>query len=377
MPDQRTEALPNASHRCRRAVLFALALLLGNGCALRGGTPLLRMTWPEPPLPARIEFVSAVASERDVTRGFDLSRLLSVGLIGLERKVWHLYQPVGVAVSDDGERAYVADYSQALLYVFDFAHGSVRVVGEEGGFGRPIGLAVDGDGQIYVSDQKTKAVQVLSVDGTPVRTLHLDHIERPEGIAIDRARGRLYVADAGGLQSSEHYVRIYDLEGRHVGNIGQGRGGGPGELYFPTYVALDAAGQLYVSDTMNSRVAVFDAEGKFVRQVGKQGDSFGEFDKPKGLALDTFGNLYVADSSWSIVQIFNPRGEVLLFFGGRSRYPGMFENPTGIAIDRQNRIYVCDTFNHRLSMYRLVNTTAGDSFVTLPLADEKGGGPGA
>ncbi len=359
------------------AVSLAVILATASGCAIRQRPPAIPMVWPEPPDPPRIEFVTAVASERNLGRRFDVGRSLTSGLLGVDKPVWHLYQPVAVAPAADGTRVYVADYSQALLYIFDFDRGEVRTIGEDGGFSRPIGVAVDGAGQVYVSDQRAKVVQVLSPDGTPVRTLRLANIERPGGIAIDRSRRLLYVTDSPGPDSKDHYVRVYDLDGRFLRNLGNGRGDGPGELYFPTYVAVGPSGDVYVSDTMNSRVAVFDAEGKFLRQVGERGDTFGQFDKPKGVALDSFGNLYVVDSSWSVVQIFNASGDILLFFGGRSRYPGMLENPTGIAIDDHNKIYVCDTFNHRLSVYRLVNTTAADSLVAAPSAAATTNTPGS
>src|SRR5574341_794774 len=96
------------------------------------------------------------------------------------------------------------------------------------------------------------------------------------------------------------------------------------------------------------------------------------FDKPKGVALDTFGNVYVADSGWSNVQIFNPKGRVLLFFGGRGPIPGMLKNPTAIATDRNNQIYVADYLNHRVEVYRLVNTKPEDSFLD-PVGAGKGG----
>lgn len=367
------------AHARHHGVLLALAALAmtGGGCALRKAPALMPMVWPEPPEQARIEFVTAVASEENLDRSFSLGRSLTSGLIGVDKPTWHLYQPVAVAPAAGGKRVYVADYSQALLYIFDFERGEVRTIGEEGGFGRPIGVAVDGAGQVYVSDQRAKVVQVLSPDGTPLRTLHLANIERPGGVAIDRSRGLLYVTDSPGPDSPDHYVRVYDLDGQFLRSVGAGRGDGPGQLYFPTYVAVGAGGEVYVSDTMNGRVVVFDADGKFVRQIGERGDTFGQFDKPKGLAFDSFGNLYVVDSSWSVVQIFNLRGDILLFFGGRSRFPGMLENPTGIAIDENDKIYVCDTFNHRLSVYRLVNTTAADSLLAEPSAAGKAMTPGS
>jgi len=119
---------------------------------------------------------------------------------------------------------------------------------------------------------------------------------------------------------------------------------------------------------MNSRISVFDAQGEFVRTIGSRGDGFGLFDKPKGVDLDAFGNVYVVDSSWSNVQIFGPDGDVLLYFGGRGGYPGLLRNPTAIAIAPDNTIYVGDYLNRRVTIYRLVNTEAGDGLPTASSA---------
>jgi len=169
------------------------------------------------------------------------------------------------------------------------------------------------------------------------------------------------VVDGSSLASPNHLIRAYDLEGNYLNDIGKGRGQREGYLFFPTYVAVDEDGRIYVSDSMNSRLSCFEPDGSFVRSYGKRGDRPGNFDKPKGVAFDTFGNLYAVDSSWSTVQVMNTDGDMLLSFGGRHRLPGFLQNPTAIAIDRNNRIYVADTLNFRINVYDLVNTTAEDS----------------
>lgn len=242
--------------------------------------------------------------------------------------------------------------------------------------GRPLGVALDRQENVYVTDQLGKVVRVFDRTGRPLKTIGGQKVGRPTGIAIDRQRGRIYVADSTSYRKERqgrNFVKVFDMAGRFLGNLGEGKEG-EGYRYFPTYLAVDRQGNLYVADTLNGRVLAFDAEGNFLRQFGRKGDIPGSFDKPKGLALDTFGNLYVVDSSWSNVQIFNQRGDTLLFFGGRSRYPGLMENPTAIAIDGRNRIYVADTFNFRVNVYQLVNTTAADS---LPAERQAGGAEGA
>ena len=159
------------------------------------------------------------------------------------------------------------------------------------------------------------------------------------------------------------------MQGKLTGVLGSGKGSDPGQFLFPTYVTLDKQGDVYVADTLNSRVQEFDPDGKYIKSYGERGNSWGMFDKPKGIALDSFGNLYVVDSGWSNVQIFNQKKQILMFFGGRGALPGMLRTPSPIAIDGKNRIYVGDFLNHRIEVYQLTNTSADDSFLN-PLGKE-------
>ncbi len=321
------------------------------------------LMWPEPPLAPRIKFVRTLTSEIDLGRKVTLRESFRQFLTGEKPSVSRLYQPRDVAVSPDGKRVYVSDYAQHLVFLFDLENGKVSHVGNGKPLSRPFGLALDADENLYVVEQAAKRIRVHDREGNVLRTITHPSLVRPTDIAVDRARGRLYVADPATKSTEEHAVKIFDLEGNLIGTIGDGKGDCQGCLYFPTFVTVDGEGNVYVSSTLNARVDVFDPEGKYTKTLGGRGTNFGLFDKPKGVALDTFGNVYVVDSGWSNVQIFNPKGEVLLFFGGRGSYPGLLKNPTGIAIDSENRIYVADYLNYRVTVYELVNTEAEDSFL--------------
>ena len=80
-------------------------------------------------------------------------------------------------------------------------------------------------------------------------------------------------------------------------------------------LALDAEGNLYVSDLGAYRVQKFDREGRYLRSFGSQGLAPGQFARPKGIDLDDQGRLYVVDAATQVVQIFDPEGRLLLFFG--------------------------------------------------------------
>ena len=83
----------------------------------------------------------------------------------------------------------------------------------------------------------------------------------------------------------------------------------PGDFSHPTNVAVDGDGNLYVSDTFNNRVEIFDADGKFIRAFGKAGDGPGYFARPKGIAIDSDGHVWVADAVQDRVQVFTPEGQ--------------------------------------------------------------------
>lgn len=350
-------------HMTRGFAWILTLTLVGCATAPKKGADFIRLMWPEPPLAPRIQFVQVLASERGLGRAATFGETFLEFLTGARPPLWHVYQPVDIAVSDDGQRVYVSDFGQEVIFRFDLERRTVTLIGRKKPLTRPFGVALDGEENLYVVEQGKRQITVLDRQENIVRTITHPRLVRPTDVAIDRARGRIYVADPARKKSKEHTVKVFDLEGRFIGTIGNGKGACKGCLYFPTYVAVDGDGNIYMTSTLNARVDVFDPEGRYLKTIGGRGTVFGMFDKPKGVALDAFGNVYVVDSGWSNVQIFNQKGEVLLFFGGRGTYPGLLKNPTGIAIDKNNRIYVADYLNYRVSVYQLVNTRPEDSFM--------------
>lgn len=335
--------------------------------------PEQRLVWPAPPLTTRIEFVRSIFSDENLGRDTTFTEQLINFLAGVTPPPNRIVEPMGLAISAGGARLYVSDISQGAVFVFDFPAKAFTKIGTAERLAQPVGIALDAEENLYVVEQAKKGVTVFNREGKQLRFITDASLERPSGVAVDSVRGKVYVADTAHTRSAEHTVKIFGLDGALVGEIGGERGNGPGKFSFPTYVKVDSSGNVYVTDTLNSRVQMFDSEGKYLKSFGSRGDAWGMFDKPKGVAVDSFGNVYVADSGWSNVQIFNSKGQVLLFFGGRGPIPGMLKNPTDIVIDGQNQIYVADFLNHRVEMYRLVNTTATDSFLN-PVADTTGTG---
>ena len=262
----------------------------------------------------------------------------------------------------------MSDTAWQQVFVFDFGNKKFSHIE---GFARPLGIALDGQQNLYVVDQGKKGVRVVDPTGKELRFITDQSLVRPTGIAIDRQRSKIYVVDTADEKSSKQQnVKIFAMDGKLLGHIGKGYGSEPGTFIFPTYVALNSEGDVFVTDTLNNRIQEFDPNGKYVRTIGSNGDVPGAFGRPKGLAVDTLGNLYVADSAWSNVQIFNRNGQILMFFSGRGMMPGWLMNPTAMAIDKNNHIYVGDFINHRVEEYKLVNTVLADTLGNGPMVAE-------
>jgi len=128
----------------------------------------------------------------------------------------------------------------------------------------------------------------------------------------------------------------------------------PGTFSLPEGVAVDSDGNVYVTDTFNDRVEIFDAEGQFISTFGKNGDGPADFERPKGIAIDRDGHIWVVDAAQSMVKVFNQQGRLLIYFGGPGYLPGQFMGPWGIAIGPSNQVIVSETFPGRVQSFRYI-----------------------
>lgn len=340
----------------RKPVLTLAAALLLAACA--GTKPKKDVVWPDPPEKPRIKFVTSFASNDtlDESGWAKFKR----GVLGGGDPL-SMRQPMGLALSDDGQRLYVADFGAQTVFLVDLKERKLSHFTQNQGFAMPFNVVLDAEENVYVSDSGAKSVTAYTRKGEKLWSVQKE-LERPTGLAMDRARKVLYVVDSGTQPSQNHRVFAYDLRGLRIREIGGGKGPDDAQFHFPVYAAVDRDGKLYVGDTMNFRIQVFDRDGNFLLKYGEHGDSPGSFSRIKGIAFDSFGNIYVADGQHSVVQIFNRDFDPLLFFGGFAPVLEYFDIPSCVAIDpRINRIYVCNEHNARVNVYDLLNTTAEDS----------------
>jgi DNA-binding beta-propeller fold protein YncE len=335
------------------AVWFLFALVQLSGCVNSGffnqdpGLTEKKVlpVWPAPPQQPRIQYLTSFSTPSDLgIRKSWLKRTIET-VFGDEEVQEILLRPYGIFVTDG--KIYVTDPGTRILHIFDSNAGGYSRIKDAGDeeFQSPIGVAVDKNGDIYITDSMLRKVFVFNREGKYLRQIGSpDAFLRPAGIAIDNER--VYIID-----THAHHVLVFSKEGRHLFSFGV-NGSKKGEFNFPTNIFRSKEGLLYITDSMNFRVQIFDRDGKFIYAFGKPGDGSGDLSKPKGIAVDSDGQIYVADAQFDAVQIYNSEGKLLLGFGNTGSNIGQMVLPAGVFIDDTDRIYVADSYNHRIQIFQ-------------------------
>lgn len=315
--------------------------------------------WPLPPDPARIAWVAAYSTSEDLEGPPKKSTLdsLRTALLGRSATsgpaVRGLGKPHGVAVDSSG-RVFVADTEKSAVFVLDLRARRFLQLGvaqTKVALRIPTGLAVDRRDNVYVGDNGHGAILVFGPDLGYLGTLTKPgDLETPTALAIDPTRDWLYAVD-----TRRHAVVAYDLaKGRLVKRIGK-KGSEDGEFGWPQGIAVGPGGRVYVSDTMNYRVQVFDRDLNWQRSFGSLGVAPGQFRRPKGIAVDGDGIVYVVDSDFNNFQMFDDQGRALLAVGQYGPLPGQMVLPAGIALSHdQRRVYVAEQVTRRVQIFERV-----------------------
>ena len=324
---------------------------------------LSKIVWPNPPAIARIRYLNYFCSQKppdapETKKAKWMDRLAGVAVgeqVTSEKRLWQLVTPYGLAV-DSKNRLYVADSKVHAIFIFDTETKDLQLIknGVEARFELITGLAIDDSDRLFVSDSEMRRVMVFDPAHKAEGSIS-EGLSSPAGLAIDNENRFLYVADADLDQ-----VLVYDADPPHkllrrIGTTGKGHTlTSPGDFSKPTNVAVDKEGLVYVTDTWNDRVEIFDPDGTFIRTWGKAGDGPGYFARPKGIAIDGDGHVWVADGIQDRVQVFSPEGQLLIWMGGHGAYPGQFNALAGITIDKNNRVFTSEQYAGRVQMFRYV-----------------------
>jgi len=289
-------------------------------------------------------------------------------------------------------RTVAADGTVATLAGSPGAPGTADAAGTAARFHFPGGIAVANDGTVYVADTDNDTIRAIASSGSVTtiagragRSSSADgqgtaaRFEDPFSTAVD-ANGIVYVAD-----SAAHVIRRITPDGMvttYAGSPGAyGSADGTGaaaRFYSPFGVAVDAAGNVYVADSLNHTVRKIAAGGIVTTlagsaQSGGKADGAGttaRFDQPFGIAVDANGNVYVSDAIACTVRKITSAGVVSTLAGlagtpGSADGPGnsaRFTVPYGVAVDTTGSVFVIDHGNHtirKVTADGVVTTLAG------------------
>jgi uncharacterized protein (TIGR03437 family) len=325
--------------------------------------------------------------------------------------------PRDVAVDAAGN-LYIADTNNGRIR--RVAHGQLTTIagsglfgyqGDEGpavnaAFASPRGVAVDGQGNVYVADTINNRVREIAIDGTITtiagganagfsgdgRPAVLAALTQPTSVAVD-STGNVYVADTGNDR-----IRRIGTDGiittiAGTGTSGFTGDGGPAiaaELNEPESVAVDRLGNVYIADTGNDRIREVSAAGVITTvagsdpAAGNNGPAVSaRLFEPSGVARDAAGNLYIADSLNNEVRKVTPQGVIVDVAGnGTAGYAGdgglatraELNDPNGLALDAADNLYIADTANNvirEVTPYGTISTIAG----TGAMGNSGDGGP--
>ena len=280
-------------------------------------------------------------------------------------------------------------YQQVSTFAGSGSSGSSNGLGTAASFSYPFGVATDASGNIYVADVNNNLIRkittggqvsILAGSGSSGSSNGIGSVasfNTPQGIATD-ASGNVYVADAG-----NNLIRKIDPSGNVSTLAGSGTGGstnGKGtaaSFYFPTGVAVDASGNVYVADYFNNLIRKIDASGNVSTFAGSgsYGSNNGNgtsasFYRPQGVATDAAGNVYVADAGNNLIRKIDKSGNVSTLAGsgyyGSSDGTGTaasFNNPKAVTIDIAGNVYVADSGNNlirKIDINSVVTTFAGN-----------------
>ena len=320
--------------------------------------PVAELVWPVPPDAPRIRWLGQI-NDLDEVKGKAkkhnwMERLAGPQGPGDPRSV--LERPYGIAVDSRG-RIYVADGAQRAVFILDQVNKRVEVRRGtmRAPLALPIGVALDEQDRLFVSDSFLHQILCFDAAGRQLGQFGHKELERAAGLALDRDRHRLYAADAKAHRIAVFNTASFAFE-RYIGGPNRPGGNEPGQFAIPSNVAVDRQGNLYVTDSFNFRIQIFDSNGKFVRAFGGHGDRAGNFARPKGIAVDSEGHIYVADAEFNNFQIFSAMGESLLAVGSLGAEPGRFTLIAGLCIDANDRILTTEQEGGRVQMFQYLRS---------------------
>lgn len=208
----------------------------------------------------------------------------------------------------------------------------------------PLALA-HSDEDLYILESASKRILKYS-RGTfsPKfeKNMQRGAVELGQPLGIAAAWNQLYVTDA-----DKQCIHIFDQQGKHMFTNNSA------DLKFPTGIAVDQGGNVFVSDRDNHCVYMLTPSGKVCRTLGRKGSRAGELLLPYGVAVTASGLVVVSEIANSRLSIFSPSGTLVMCFGSKGSEPGQFNQPRQVYVNPKNQILVADELNQRIQIFEV------------------------
>jgi streptogramin lyase len=259
---------------------------------------------------------------------------------------------IGVAVDGSGN-VFVSDFTNNRIQKFTDTGTYLTQWGSagsgDGQFANPYGVAVDGSGNVYVTELTGNRIQKFTDTGTYLTQWGSTgsgdgQFSNPTGIAVDGG-GNVFVAD----QSNARIQKFTDTGG-FLTKWGSA-GSGDGQFNNVNGIAVDGAGNVFVGEFSGNRVQKFMSDGTFVAKWGSSGSGDGQFNEPVGVAVDGSGNVFVAERNGSRIQKFTNAGAFITKWGSFGSGDGEFFNPAHLIVDGTGNVFVTDNANFRIQKF--------------------------
>ena len=317
--------------------------------------------------------------------------------------------PVDFAITDD-DIAYIVNRGRedrpdgTRLTVFSLGEEGEEYISTFGSYGEepgqfiwPVGIALDKDTNVYVTDEWLHRITKYDKDGEylshwGIHGFEDGELNRPSGISIGQD-ATMYIVD-----SRNNRVQKFSLDGKFLGKFGTA-GSSDGEFNLPWGICLDAEDNVFVADWRNDRGQSVTKDGKWLATFGTSGTlnnggdcsnavvkggitlseaPVGQFNRPTGVCVDQDGDIYIADWLNNRVQVLTPDGRFITEFTGDGRLsimgvaklkstPDMIRQrngirnftpervlwaPCAVKMAQNNRVIIADTTRHRFQIYR-------------------------
>lgn len=231
-------------------------------------------------------------------------------------------------------------YNSAGIFQTSFGTAGVN----NGEFNEPFALDIDSSDNIYVVDRNNSRVQKFDSSGNYISqfgtygTGNMQFVN-PWEIAVSSVDGSIYVLDY-----SQGEVKKFDSSFNYVTKVTG--------LSQPVSIDTDSSGNVYILNSANHKVKIYNSALVFQREFGSQGWSDGQFMGLQGISLDSSNNIYIGDTTKHQIQVFDNNGNYLYRFGGTYiEVDPYLNNPFDIFVDSSGYIYISDVYKAGVRIY--------------------------